>query len=199
VRRLDLDPEPLRQFERWFEEARAGDVRVPEAAALATASAEGFPSARMVLVKGADERGFVFYTGYDSRKARELAENPKAALLFHWPYPAGRQVRIEGLVERVAEEESDAYFATRPAAARLSAWASPQSQPVPDRETLERQVEAERARFGRDEIPRPPKWGGFRLVPSSFEFWEHRDDRLHDRFRFGRGSQGGWLIERLAP
>ena len=199
MRRSDLDPDPLRQFERWFDEARAAGIRVPEATALATANVAGAPSARMVLLKGADHRGFVFYTGYESRKARELAENPQAALLFHWPDPAGRQVRVEGTVARVAADEADAYFATRPAASRLSAWASPQSEPIPDRATLERSVDAERAHFKGSDIPRPPAWGGFRLVPSSFEFWEHRDDRLHDRFRYRRRQPGDWLIERLAP
>lgn len=166
--------------------------------AIATASREGAPSARMVLLKGSDARGFVFYTGYESRKGRELAENPRAAILFHWQAPVGRQVRIEGAVERAAEEESDAYFASRPSGSRLSARASRQSEPIPERAMLERSVEAERSRLHPNEIPRPPDWGGYRLVPASFEFWEHRDDRLHDRFRYRRVDTS-WVIERLAP
>jgi pyridoxamine 5'-phosphate oxidase len=197
LRRDELDPDPLRQFTRWFEEAGDAGVRVPEATALATASAAGAPSARMVLLKGADERGFVFYTGYESRKGGELTENPRAALLFHWE-PLGRQVRIEGAVVRTEDVESDAYFATRPVPSRLSAWASAQSEVIPDREALQAKVEEARFRFGA-EVPRPPAWGGFRLTPSSFEFWEHREDRLHDRFRYLRTPNGGWLIERLAP
>jgi pyridoxamine 5'-phosphate oxidase len=151
----------------------------------------------MVLLKGADERGFVFYTGYESRKGGELTENPRAALLFHWE-PLGRQVRIEGAVVRTEDVESDAYFATRPVPSRLSAWASAQSEVIPDREALQAKVEQARLRFGA-EVPRPPAWGGFRLTPSSFEFWEHREDRLHDRFRYRRSPDGVWLIERLAP
>jgi pyridoxamine 5'-phosphate oxidase len=197
LRREELDGDPLRQFKRWFKEAGDAGVRVPEATALATASADGAPSARMVLLKDADEHGFVFYTGYESRKGRELTENPRAALLFHWE-PLGRQVRIEGAVARSEDAESDAYFATRPAASRLSAWASAQSEVIPAREALETKVEEVRARFG-EQVPRPPAWGGFRLMPSSFEFWEHRDDRLHDRFRYRRAPDGDWLIERLAP
>jgi pyridoxamine 5'-phosphate oxidase len=151
----------------------------------------------MVLLKGADERGFVFYTGYESRKGGELTENPRAALLFHWE-PLGRQVRIEGAVVRTEDVESDAYFATRPVPSRLSAWASTQSEVIADREALQAKVEEARLRFGA-EVPRPPAWGGFRLTPSSFEFWEHREDRLHDRFRYLRTPNGSWLIERLAP
>jgi pyridoxamine 5'-phosphate oxidase len=196
LRRADLDPSPWRQFARWFDEAGSA-VRVPEAMALATADAAGVPSVRMVLMKGFDERGFVFHTHYSSRKGRELAENPRAALLFHWQ-PEGRQVRVEGAVERVAAEESDAYFATRPLGARVGAHASRQSEVLAGREELElRAAEVERVLAGADP-PRPEWWGGFRLVPAAWEFWQHRASRLHDRFRY-RAANGAWLIERLSP
>lgn len=190
-----VDPDPLRQFARWFEEAAAAGVAMPEAMALATATADGRPSVRMVLLKGVDERGFSFYTGYESRKGRELAENPRAALLFHWP---GRQVRIEGPVERVTADESDAYFASRPRGSRLSAIASRQSEVVSSREELEGRVAELEERFAGAEPPRPDRWGGFRLVPETFELWQHRDDRLHDRLRYRRDGDA-WLVERLSP
>ena len=192
----ELDPDPLRQFERWFEDARAAALQVPEAMALATATSDGRPSARMVLLKGADERGFAFHTNYESRKGGELAANPQAALLFHWQ-PLGRQVRIEGRVERVTAEESAAYFRTRPLGSRLAAWASPQSRPLADRAELERLYADAQDQFGED-VPLPPHWGGLRLVPDAYEFWEHGDDRLHDRVRYER-REGGWRRERLAP
>ena len=188
----DLLPDPLAQFEAWFAEAPG----VREAMALATADASGAPSARMVLLKGFDERGFVFLTNYGSRKGRELDANPQAALLFHWR-ELGRQVRIEGSVERTSREESDAYYRARPPGARLSAWASPQSRPVADRGELEAGVEEARARFG-DDPPLPDDWGGFRVVPRAYEFWVHDDDRLHDRFRYERDGDG-WRIQRLGP
>lgn len=191
--RGDLDGDPLVQFRRWFEEAREL-VRVPEAMALATASADARPSVRMVLLKQADEAGFVFYSHYPSRKGRELEENPRAALLFHWD-PLGRQVRVEGAVSRLAAAESDAYFASRPLGARLSALASPQSRPVESRAWLEERV-AELEAAG--EPSRPEWWGGFRLVPDAWEFWQHRDSRLHDRFRYERAGSS-WTIARLGP
>jgi len=191
--RGDLDGDPLAQFRRWFEEARQA-VRIPEAMALATAAADARPSVRMVLLKQADEAGFVFYSHYTSRKGRELEENPRAALLFHWD-PLGRQVRIEGAVARLAEADSDAYFDTRPLGARLSALASPQSRPVESRAWLEARV-AELEAAG--ERSRPEWWGGYRLVPDAWEFWQHRDDRLHDRFRYDR-ADGGWTVARLGP
>ncbi|MBV8563603.1 MAG: pyridoxamine 5'-phosphate oxidase [Actinobacteria bacterium] len=196
LRRSDLDDDPLVQFGRWFAEA-ATDVAVPEAVALATATADGAPSVRMVLLKGFDERGLVFFSHYDSRKGRELAANPQAALLFHWA-PLGRQVRVEGTVEQVASEESDAYFATRPRGAQVGARASRQSRPLTGREELELQVLALDAEYDGREVPRPETWGGFRLGPRAWEFWQHRDSRLHDRFRYELGAEG-WVSERLWP
>jgi pyridoxamine 5'-phosphate oxidase len=190
LREHDVDSDPLTQLCRWLEEAPE------ERVALATATTEGAPSLRMVLLKGADERGLTFYTGYESRKGRELAENPRAALLVHWP-ELGRQVRVEGAVGRVPGDESDAYWATRPAGSRVSAAASPQSAVVMGREALDELVAGVRVRFG-DDPPRPPTWGGFRLVPDSYEFWQHRDDRLHDRLRYRRHGDS-WILERLAP
>jgi pyridoxamine 5'-phosphate oxidase len=192
LRRTDLDADPLTQFHTWFDEA-AGIVRVREAMAVATATAAGAPSVRMVLLKSADERGLAFFTHYTSRKGRELEANPNAALLFHWD-PLGRQVRVEGTVERVSAEESDAYFATRPAGARIGAGASRQSEVLGDRAELERQVAA----LEGSDPARPDSWGGFRLVPVAWEFWQHRDDRLHDRFRYTR-RPSAWVIERLYP
>jgi pyridoxamine 5'-phosphate oxidase len=193
LNRVDLDPDPLAQFHRWFAEAEAA-VPAAEKMALATASADGSPSARMVLMKRADEDGIVFFSHYSSRKGRELAENPRAALLFYWE-PLGRQVRIEGAAQPVSATESDVYFATRPAGARLSAAASPQSRPVESREWLEERV-AELAAEGPP--ARPEWWGGFRLVPDVWEFWQHGDDRLHDRFRYRREG-ATWVVERLGP
>jgi pyridoxamine 5'-phosphate oxidase len=175
LHRGDLDPDPLRQFERWFDEARA-IVRAPEAMALATAGAGGSPSVRMVLLKQADEAGLVFYTHDSSRKGRELEANPQAALLFHWD-PLGRQVRVEGPVERVPEEEADAYFATRPRGAQIGAHASRQSEVLASRDELERRVEELGAELGAH-VARPARWGGFRLVPRAWEFWQHRDSVL---------------------
>jgi len=192
----DLDPDPLRQFERWFAAAREAGLPVPEAMTLATATAAGRPSARMVLLKSADERGFSFHTNYESRKGRELGENPQAALLFHWQ-PLGRQVRVEGPVERMGADESEAYFRTRPLGSRLAAWASPQSRPLDDRAELERLYAAAADRHD-DDVPLPPHWGGYRLRPDAYEFWEHGDDRLHDRVRYERDA-AGWSRTRLAP
>jgi pyridoxamine 5'-phosphate oxidase len=196
LRRGDLDPDPLRQFERWYEEA-GQVVEFPETVALATATAGGHPSVRMVLAKGFDERGFRFHTGRRSRKARELAENARGALLFYW-HPFGRQVRIEGPVVPVGDAESEEYFRTRPRGGQIAAWASAQSEVIGSREELETRVaELEREFEGRD-VPLPPHWGGYRLEPELWEFWQHRDSRLHDRFRYRREADA-WAIERLAP
>ena len=197
LRKSALDPDPLQQFRRWFSEAEQTGLRAPQAMALATATIGGAPSVRMVLLKGADERGFVFFTGYVSRKARELDANPRAALLFHWD-SLGRQVRIEGRVARVAGQESDAYFATRPRGAQLAAAASQQSSVLRDRAEIDERV-AELAREHEDsDVRRPDHWGGYRLVPEAYEFWQHRDDRMHDRLRYRRAN-GDWVIERLSP
>jgi pyridoxamine 5'-phosphate oxidase len=198
LREEDVDPDPLRQFAAWFRDAGAAGMRMPEAAALATASADGAPSVRMVLVKSFDERGFVFYSGYASRKGRELAANPRAALLFHWD-PLGRQVRIEGPVAHTSAEESAAYVRERPRASQLSALASPQSQIIDSRETLERRVAELEQRHRGSELPLPSDWGGFRLVAETVELWQQRQDRLHDRLRYLRHDDADWLIERLAP
>jgi pyridoxamine 5'-phosphate oxidase len=197
LREQDVDPDPLRQFLRWFEEARAAGLELPEAVVLATATRSGAPSARMVLLKGADERGFVFYSGYGSRKGRELADNPNAALLFYWP-PLGRQVRIEGVVIRTSRDESDDYFRSRPARSRLSAAASPQSEVVASRAALESEVEELARLHPGGDVPRPDDWGGFRLAPREYEFWQHREDRLHDRLRYRR-DRDAWVVERLGP
>jgi len=194
LRRSDLASDPLEQFRRWFADA-AEVLEMPQAMALATATAGGAPSVRMVLLKGHDERGLVFYSHYPSRKGRELEANPQAALLFHWS-PLGRQVRVEGRVERVSPEESDAYFATRPRDAQLGAHASRQSELLESREQLDERL-AELDFEG--PVPRPPTWGGFLLVPAAWEFWQHRASRLHDRFRYEPDAGGGWRIERLFP
>jgi pyridoxamine 5'-phosphate oxidase len=194
----DLDPDPHLQFTHWFAEAAEAGVRYPEQMALATAGSDAVPSVRMVLLKGHDERGFVFYTNHRGRKARELAENPRAAAVLHWELQ-DRQVRVEGTVEEVSDDESLAYFRTRPRASRIGAWASPQSRTVASRADLEAQVaEIERRFTGQDDIPLPPFWGGYRIVATAIEFWQGQPNRLHDRVRYELGD-GGWSRERLAP
>ena len=188
----ELDADPVAQLRTWLADARAAGIELPEATTLATATADGAPSARMVLLKDADGRGLSFFTNYESRKGVELAENPRAALVIYW-HALGRQVRVEGRVERLPAAESDAYFESRPPGSRRSAAVSPQSAVIAGREELERAAAA----LG-DDVPRPPGWGGYLLVPSLWEFWQHRVDRLHDRFRYRRG-EGGWVVERLAP
>ena len=194
-----VDANPIRQFQAWFDEVRAGGVSEQDSIStvLATANKDGRPSARVVLLKSFDDRGFVFYTNYQSRKGRELGENPRACLLFYWSQ-LWRQVRIEGDVEKIPAAESEEYFQSRPLGSKLGAWASNQSEVVSNRETLEARFGEQQARFG-EEVPRPEHWGGYRVKPDSIEFWQGRDNRLHDRLRYRLEEGGGWLIERLAP
>lgn len=192
-----LDADPLRQFRAWFAEAEAAGIDAPESVALATSTADGRPSLRMVLLKRADEDGFAFYTNLESRKAAELAANPRAALLAYWQR-LGRQVRIEGRVEPDSRDASVAYFAMRSVESRLAAWASPQSRQLANRAELEQRVEEARARFPDGEVPLPEHWGGFRLVSENYEFWQQGADRLHDRVRYLRDG-AAWRRERLAP
>lgn len=194
----DLLPDPMAQFRRWLDEARAAGVAMPEAMTLATAGADGLPSARTVLLKGAEEDGFRFFTNTESRKARELTENRHAALVFHWPQEPRRQVTVAGRVEPLPRAESEAYFRTRPLGSRLGAWASRQTTVIPDREALDRAFAAAQAEHGEDP-PLPPWWGGYLLTPARVEFWQNGPNRLHDRFRYTRGDGDAWLVERLAP
>ncbi|AZY53584.1 pyridoxamine 5'-phosphate oxidase [Bordetella avium] len=187
---------PIDQFALWFDEAQAAQVPEPNAMTLATVDASGQPSARIVLIKAFDARGFTFFTNYTSRKGEDLLANPRAALLFFWQ-ALERQVRIEGVVERVSADESDAYFHSRPVGSRIGAWASEQSQPI-TREALEARERDFKARFG-DTPPRPPHWGGYRLVPTYFEFWQGRPSRLHDRLRYRPDGKQGWVMDRLSP
>ncbi len=191
-----VSPDPLVQFGRWFEEA-GRVIADPEAMAVASVDGQGRPSVRMVLLRSWDERGFVFHTNYDSRKGNELDQNPQAALLFYWG-PLGRQVRIEGTAARIAGEESDDYFATRPRGAQIAAWASHQSRAIDSRETLDTGVRELEASYAGHRVPRPPWWGGIRVEPRSFEFWQNRADRLHDRLRYTPRPEG-WRIQRLQP
>ena len=194
----DLDHEPLVLFRRWFDDAVAAGAFEPEAVALATATPEGRPSARMVLARGVDECGFAFYTNYGSRKGAELEANPQAALVFHWP-AIGRQVRVEGPVEKLPRAESERYARNRSRHSQLSALASPQSRPVPSREWLEERVAELASEHEGRELPMREDWGGYRLTPEAWEFWQHRPNRLHDRFRYTREREAGWRIERLGP
>ncbi|MCA8277701.1 pyridoxamine 5'-phosphate oxidase [Burkholderia sp. AU30280] len=195
----DVAHDPFAQFDRWFKEALAAKLPEPNTMTLATVGDDGRPSARIVLIKGVDERGFVFFTNYESRKGRDLAAHPQAALLFYW-IELERQVRIEGRVEKTSAEESDRYFASRPLGSRIGAWASEQSAVIDSRATLEAQEKAVSERFG-ENPPRPPHWGGYRLVPDSIEFWQGRPSRLHDRLLYTRDADTspGWSISRLSP
>lgn len=196
----DVDPDPFAQFAVWFRAWRSLAVGEPNAMVVATAAADGRPSARTVLLKGVSHAGFVFYTNYDSRKGRELAANPQATLLFSW-HPVGRQVTVEGAVERTTDAEADAYWASRPRGSRLGAAASPQSRVVDDRAALDARFAALDARYATTEIPRPAHWGGFRVVPDRIEFWQGRANRVHDRLAYERdaGAAGDWRLQRLAP
>jgi pyridoxamine 5'-phosphate oxidase len=191
------DPDPMRQFAHWFEQVR-GVEPDPTAMALATASSDGRPSVRMVLLKGLDDRGFIFYTNYESRKAREMEATGRASLLFFWP-SVERQVRIDGSVERVSPVESDAYFETRPLDSRVSVYASRQSETIESREVLEDAFERVKRSYGDGPVPRPMWWGGYRVVPDEFEFWQGRVSRLHDRLRYVKQANASWRRERLAP
>ncbi|MDN7509132.1 pyridoxamine 5'-phosphate oxidase [Burkholderia multivorans] len=195
----DAAPDPFAQFDRWFNEALAAKLPEPNTMTLATVGADGRPSARIVLVKGVDERGFVFFTNYESRKGRDLAAHPYAALLFYW-IELERQVRIEGRVEKTSADESDRYFASRPVGSRIGAWASEQSAVIDSRATLEAREKAFSERYG-DDPPRPPHWGGYRVVPDTLEFWQGRPSRLHDRLVYTRDAAAphGWTISRLSP
>jgi pyridoxamine 5'-phosphate oxidase len=194
---LTAGEDPIAMFRTWFDEARDAGIFLPERVAIATATADGAPSVRMMLLKGVDERGFVFYTNYESRKGSELEQNPRAALCFHWPI-LERQVRVEGGVERITPEESEAYFHTRARGSQLGAWASEQSRELPNREELERNFEEHKVKFRGGEVPLPPFWGGYRIQPDRIEFWQGRLNRLHDRLLYTRSSDG-WGIRRLNP
>ena len=190
--------DPLVQFDEWFDEAVRSGMKDPTAMALATASADGVPAVRMVLLKGLSRPGLVFYTNYESRKGADLAANPRAAACLWWD-EMDRQIRVEGAVERLSEEDSDAYFASRPREAQLGAWASQQSHVIADRAALEKRLKQAAGQHGDGVVPRPPHWGGFRIVPTMVEFWQGRPQRLHDRLRYTLGEDGQWRRERLAP
>jgi pyridoxamine 5'-phosphate oxidase len=197
LREEDLADDPMEQVRTWFDEARAFGLAMPEAMTLATSDAEGRPSARIVLLHGIDENGFVFHTNYGSRKGRELKANPRAALVLYWQ-PLGRQVRVEGDIERVSEEESARYFRTRPRGGQLGAWASRQSEQIESRDVLEERVRGLAREYEGGEVPLPPFWGGYRLLPDRIELWQHGEDRLHDRFAYER-SGDSWTHARLSP
>jgi pyridoxamine 5'-phosphate oxidase len=194
----DAAADPIDQFRRWFDEALAADLHEPNAMTLATATPDGKPSARIVLLKGFDGRGFVFYTNYEGRKARELEQNPNCSLTFYWG-ELERQIRVEGRALQVPEEESDAYFDSRPRGSRLGAWASEQSRPVESREKLEDRLKGLEEEYEKVEIPRPPFWGGYRVEPEKMEFWQGRENRLHDRLLYSSSGAGEWETQRLQP
>ena len=198
LRPAEMDPDPIQQFSCWLREAEQANVRQPEAMTLATADSNKRPAARMVLLRGVDERGFVFFTNYQSHKGRDLQDNAKAALVFWWQ-PLSRQVRVEGTVEFVAGIESDHYFARRPRGHQISAHASPQSQVIQDRLFLEKQVERITHQFAEGPVPRPGHWGGYRVIPDLLEFWQEAEHRAHDRLCYQRDDLEGWRLERLAP
>lgn len=198
LRRADLHSDPLQQFGAWFAAALAADIRDVNAMSLATATPDGKPSVRIVLLKGLDERGFAFFTNYDSEKGREIEANPFGALAFYWAQ-LERQVRISGTVERTSREDSAAYFHSRPVGSQLGAWVSKQSEVIDARQVLDARLTEITERFENRDIPLPPHWGGYRVKPDKIEFWQGRPNRLHDRFRYSRRADGTWLIDRLAP
>jgi pyridoxamine 5'-phosphate oxidase len=198
LRRSEMAPNPFAQFKEWFDRAEVRELPLPNAMTLATVAADGTPSARMVLLKDFDERGFVFYTNYESQKGMELEANPHASLVFYWA-TLDRQVRINGAVSKVTRQESEDYFRTRPLDSRLSAWASKQSRVIPSREVLETAMRELEEKYKDKDVPTPPYWGGYRLAPIMIEFWQNRPGRLHDRFRYRLQQDGGWLLERLSP
>ena len=197
LRHADLEPDPIKQFQKWFAQAIEAEIVEPNAMTLATVGADGQPSTRIVLLKAVEQRGFSFYTNYESRKGRELAENPKASLTFFW---AGleRQVSVQGTVSKLSRQESEAYFAVRPLGSQRGAWVSKQSRVVENREYLEKRLGEVEAEYG-DKVPTPPYWGGYLVAPHSVEFWQGRPNRLHDRLRYHKKPDGSWLIERLSP
>ena len=197
LNKSDVDRNPIKQFAKWYDEAIAAGIAEADAMTLATATTDGRPSARIVLLKDFDDRGFVFFTNYESRKAKDLAENPRACLVAYW-LPVKRQVRIEGFVEQISDEESENYFQTRPLGSRIGAWASNQSDVVESRDVLDQRYAELSERYG-ENVPRPPHWGGYRIRPEVIEFWQGRDNRLHDRLRYRLQADGTWLIERLGP
>jgi pyridoxamine 5'-phosphate oxidase len=197
LRRVDLDPDPIAQFQKWFAQVLAAQIVEPNAMTLATVSVDGQPSTRVVLLKAVDRRGFSFYTNYESRKGRELAENPKASLTFFWA-DLERQVLVQGTVSKLSREESEAYFAVRPLGSQRGAWVSKQSTIVENREFLEKRLAEVEAQFG-EKVPMPPYWGGYVLAPHAVEFWQGRPNRLHDRLRYRKNPDGSWVIERLSP
>ncbi len=198
LHRRDLNPDPVQQFANWFEDVQRAGYRMPNAVTLATVSPDGQPSLRMVLLKRFDEQGFVFYTNYESRKAKEIAENPKVALHFPW-HDLERQVIITGTAEKVSTAESVKYFLTRPKGSQIGAWVSNQSSVISSRQALMMKFEEMKRKFEHGEVPLPSSWGGYRIAPTSFEFWQGQKSRLHDRFRYLPDGLGGWKIERLAP
>lgn len=198
LRRGNMDHDPIKQFVSWFQEAEQAGIPLPNAMTLATSNGQSKPSARMVLLRGIDERGFVFFTNYESRKGQDLRENPVASLVFFWP-SLSRQVRVEGSVELCEASESDVYFASRPRGHQIEAHASPQSQVAEDRLFLEKRFKDMAQKFNGKNVPRPPYWGGYRVIPELMEFWQEGENRLHDRLRYRRKNTDNWVIERLAP